>query len=158
MTGFPFRRFARVLAPLAVAASSCAAASAETMHANYRVSLIGLPIGAAVADGSVAENHYKVDLHVKLTGLAAIISNLRMALESSGSVQGGVLSPTGYATIASNSKETRTLRMAMSDHAVRQVEVSPYWDDSANPERVPLTEAHKRDIIDPLSAFIMPVP
>ena len=128
------------------------------MHANYRVSLIGLPIGAAVADGAVADNHYKVDLHVRLTGLAALVSNLRMALASSGAYQGGAILPSGYATIASNSKETRTLRMAMSEGTVRQVETSPYWDDSHNPERVQLTDAHKRDIIDPLSAFIMPVP
>jgi hypothetical protein len=48
--------------------------------------------------------------------------------------------------------------MAMSEGTVRQVEYSPFWDDSHNPERVQLTDAHKRDIIDPLSAFIMPVP
>jgi hypothetical protein len=135
-----------------------AEARAETMHANYRVSLIGLPIGVAVADGAVGDNRYKVDLHVRLTGLAAIVSSLRMALASSGAYQGGAISPAGYATVASNSKETRTLRMAMSEGAVRQVESSPAWDDSRNPERVPLTEAHKRDIIDPLSAFVMPVP
>jgi hypothetical protein len=128
------------------------------MHANYRVSLIGLPIGAATADGAVADSHYKVSLRVRLTGLAALVSNLKMALESSGAYQGGAISPAGYATIASNSKETRTLRMAMSDKAVRQIEISPFWDDSANPERIPVTEAHKRDVIDPLSAFVMPVP
>jgi len=161
MTGFSFRRTALAAAALAagaLAALAPAGARAETMHANYRVSLIGLPIGAAVADGAVADNHYKVDLHVRLTGLAALVSNLRMALASSGAYQGGAILPSGYATIASNSKETRTLRMAMSEGTVRQVETSPYWDDSHNPERVQLTDAHKRDIIDPLSAFIMPVP
>jgi hypothetical protein len=156
MTGFSFRRSALVAGVLAAAAPACA--GAETMRANYHVSLIGLPIGVAVADGAVADSHYKVDLHVKLTGLASLVSNLRMALVSSGAYQGGALSPSGYATIASNARETRTLRMAMSEGAVRQIEISPFWDDSKNPERVPLTEANKHDVIDPLSAFIMPVP
>lgn len=154
MQGFASRSFALAVAALAV----CAPARAETMRANYRVSLIGVPIGVAVANASVAESHYKVALNVRLTGVAAWISNLRMALASSGDYQTGALSPSGYATIASNSRETRTLRMAMSAGAVRQIQYSPPWDDSANPERVPLTEASKRDIIDPLSAFIMPVP
>jgi hypothetical protein len=158
MKRMPIRGLALVAAMASAAAPVCAGARAETMHANYRVSLIGLPLGAAIADGSVGESQYKVTLRVKLTGLAALVSNLKMALESSGAYQGGAISPAGYATIASNSKETRTLRMAMSENTVRQVEISPWWDDSANPERVPLTDAHKRDVIDPLSAFIMPVP
>ncbi|WP_298424207.1 DUF3108 domain-containing protein [Rhodoblastus sp.] len=157
MKGFASRSFALVAGALAVAAPA-GAARAENMHANYRVSLIGVPIGVAIASASVAESHYKVALNVRLTGVAAMISNLRMALASSGDYQRGAISPAGYATIASNSRETRTLRMAMSEGAVRQVQYSPPWDDSRNPERVPLTEASKRDIIDPLSAFIMPVP
>jgi hypothetical protein len=89
MTGFPTRRIAFVAGALAALAPACA--GAENMHANYRVSLIGLPIGVAVADGAVADNHYKVDLHVRLTGLAALVSNLRMALVSSGAYQGGAI-------------------------------------------------------------------
>jgi len=158
MTGYSLRRFALLAGALAACGATGAPACAESMHANYRVSLIGLPLGAAIADGAVGDSQYKVTLRVKLTGLAALVSNLKMALESSGAYHGGAISPAGYATIASNSKETRTLRMAMSENTVRQIEISPYWDDSANPERVPLTDAHKRDVIDPLSAFIMPVP
>ncbi|HUO54314.1 MAG TPA: DUF3108 domain-containing protein [Rhodoblastus sp.] len=158
MKGIPPRCFALFLGALAASASAAGAAEAENMRADYRVSLIGVPIGVAVANASVAQSHYKVALNVKLTGVAAWISNLRMALASSGDVGPSGLSPSGYATIASNSRETRTLRMAMSDRSVRQVQYSPAWDDSRNPERVPLTEADKRDIIDPLSAFIMPAP
>lgn len=135
-----------------------APARAETMTADYRVSLIGVPIGLAVARAQVADNAYKMALNVKLTGVAALVSNLRMTLESSGGVASGAVAPQGYATIASNSQETRTLRMAIEDGAVRDVEYSPPWFDQANPERVPLTPAHKRDVIDPLSAFLMPVP
>ncbi len=91
------------------------------MHADYRVSLIGVPIGVATANVSVAESRYKVVLNVRLTGVAAWISKLRMALASSGNYAGGALSPSGYATIASNSRETRTLRMAMREGAVREI-------------------------------------
>jgi hypothetical protein len=131
---------------------------AETMHANYRVSLIGLPIGVAVANSSIDTKSYKVDLNVRLTGLAALVSNLKMALASSGSYEQGAIAPFTYATTASNARETRTLRMALNAGTVRQVQYSPYWDGDKGPERVPLTERDKRDIVDPLSAFILPVP
>ncbi len=143
---------------LLAAVLACGGAEAETVRANYRVSLIGLPIGVAVANSSLEASRYKVDLNVRLTGLAALVSNLKMALASSGGVQEGAIAPTAYATTASNSRETRTLRMAMTGGTVRQVQYYPEWNDDNNPERVPLTEAHKHDILDPLSAFILPVP
>jgi hypothetical protein len=142
----------------ALVAFSTGHARAENMHANYHVSLIGLPIGIAVANSSVEASHYKVDLNVRLTGVATLVSNLKMALASSGGYEQGVISPNAYATTASNSRETRTLRMALSGGAVRQVQYSPQWFEDRSPEHVPLTEDNKRNILDPLSAFIMPVP
>ncbi len=142
----------------ALAAATACGAHAETMRATYHVSLIGLPVGIAVANSSVEGRSYKVDLSVRLTGLAALVSNLKMALASSGSLGDGAIAPTAYATTASNAHETRTLRMALNAGTVRQVQYSPYWDGDKVPERVPLTEEHKRDIVDPLSAFILPVP
>jgi hypothetical protein len=153
-----FRSFAVFAGIVMASPTLCSAARAESMRANYRVSLIGVPIGVAVANGAVTDNHYKVDLNVRLTGIASLVSNLRMAIASSGAYQAGAISPAGYATIASNSHETRTLRMAMSEGAVRQIQVSPPWYDEKNPERVPVSDADKRDIIDPLSAFMMTVP
>jgi hypothetical protein len=135
-----------------------AAAQAENMRASYRVSLVGLPIGVAVASSSVEASHYKIDLNVRLTGVAALVSSLKMALASSGDVQDGTIAPNAYATTASNNRETRTLRMALRDGDVRAVQYAPHWDEDVGPEHVPLTPEHKRDILDPLSAFIMPVP
>ncbi len=145
-------------ATLAACAPLAGAAAAETMHADYRVWLIGVPIGVATANVSVAESRYKMALNVRLTGVAAWISHLRMALASSGNYQSGALTPSGYATIASNSRETRTLRMALNGGAVREIQYSPPWYDQNSPDRVPLTDASKRNVIDPLSAFLMPAP
>ncbi|MBB4196953.1 hypothetical protein GGD83_000730 [Rhodoblastus sphagnicola] len=133
-------------------------AHAENVRAHYRVSLIGLPIGAADATSSIDEKHYRVDLSVKLTGVASLISNLRMALASTGAIEGGAPTPMTYATTASNSRETRTLRMALASGTVRQVQYSPFWEEDKDPDHVPLTDAHRRGILDPLSAFLMPVP
>ncbi len=100
-------------------------ARAETMHASYRVSLIGLPIGIAVAYSSIVEKNYKVDLNVRLTGLAALVSNLKMALASSGTYAEGAIAPFAYATTASNSRETRTLRMALTPARCGRCNIPP---------------------------------
>jgi hypothetical protein len=38
------------------------------------------------------------------------------------------------------------------------VQYSPFWQEDKSPDHVPLTDAHRRDILDPLSAFLLPIP
>ncbi len=95
------------------------------MRASYRVSLIGLPIGIAVASSSVENAHYKVTLNVRLTGIAARCPISTWLWPRPAIMSEGAIAPSAYATTASNSRETRTLRMALNAGTVRQVHDSP---------------------------------
>ena len=77
------RRLAATLLCTGFAASP---AAAETLDARYAVSLLGLKIGDLYANGSLQPQAYRMDLSARLTGLAAMVSSVRMALESTGSV------------------------------------------------------------------------
>ena len=137
-----------VLAPIA---------SAETLRAHYSVTLMGLHIGELSADGNMQPQAYHMGLNAHLTGLAAMVSSVQMALVSSGAVnKRGMVAPSSYATSAVNSETTRTLRMALNAGTVKAVEISP--EPEWRGERVPVTEANKRNVLDPTSALIMPVP
>ncbi len=140
---------------LALAAAS-APAGAEVVRARYSVSLIGLRIGEAEAMGAIERAAYRIGMEARLTGIAAWLAHVRMALASSGEIRRGVVLPTAYATTSANSQETRTLRMALDAGTVKQVEISPPFDDKSG--RVPVTAADRRDILDPMSALIMAVP
>lgn len=131
-------------------------ANADVVRARYTVSLIGLHIGDAAAIGSFDAVNYRIDFNAKLTGVAALVANVKMALSSSGSLRKGMIAPSSYATTASNSHETRTVRMSLNGGSVKAVEISPPFEDKEG--RVPVTEAHKRNILDPTSALIMAVP
>ncbi len=131
-------------------------ASAEIVRARYSVNLVGLHIGDAVAFGALDSAKYRIDFNAKLTGVAAMVSDVRMALTSAGSMRGGVIAPASYATTTGNSRETRTVRMSLASGAVKALDISPPWDDKEG--RVPVTEANKRNVLDPTSAFIMAVP
>ena len=132
-------------------------AGADTLRAHYSVTLLGLRIGDLYADGSLQPQNYRMDLNARLTGLAAMVSNVKMALASSGAMtKKGAVAPSSYATSAENSNETRTLRMALAAGTVKGIEISPPIEFRG--DRVPVTEANKRNILDPTSALIMPVP
>ena len=157
-SNFSYRRAFLVLAG-AGAGLAClltATAQAEVVRARYSVTFAGLRIGDAVATGNLEPTNYKVDVTARLTGLAAMVAKVRMALVSSGSIRRGVVAPAAYATTAANSHETRTVRMALAGGTVKALDVSPPFEDTEG--RVPVTEALKRNILDPTSALIMAVP
>ncbi len=136
--------------------SASASAEADIVKARYSVSLVGLHIGEASAIGLLQPDGYKIDLNAQLSGLAAMVSRLQMALASSGSIHKGTVLPATYATTSANSYETRTIRMALHSGAVTAVDITPPFEDKEG--RVPVTEALKRNILDPTSALIMAVP
>ena len=131
-------------------------AQAEALHARYGVSLLGLPLGKASLDGEVAGQTYKIAINARLTGIASLVSSSKGAAVASGAFLRGLIVPAAYANTSANATQTRTVRVAMSGGSVKGVDISPPIDPS--PERVPLTDAHTRNIVDPLSAMIMPVP
>ena len=142
------------LAAAAVVAASPAAA--ESVLAQYSVRLIGLPLGTATLASRIEPASYQVEANARLSGVATLVSNSRGAATASGVLSQGKVAPNAYATTSSNSKMTRTVRIGMVAGNVRASEITPPFDEG--PGRVPLSENHKRSIIDPLSALVMPVP
>jgi len=148
--------FAALTCLFAGMSSTSASAQADVVKARYSVSLVGLHIGEVSATGLLQPDGYKIDLNAQLSGLAAMVSRLQMALASSGSIHRGTVLPAAYATTSANSYETRTIRMALHSGAVTAVDITPPFEDKEG--RVPVTEALKRNILDPTSALIMAVP
>ncbi|HLH12273.1 MAG TPA: DUF3108 domain-containing protein [Methylovirgula sp.] len=131
-------------------------ADAEVVKARYSVSLIGLRIGEANAIGAIQHAAYRIGLDAKLTGIAAWLAHVKMALQSSGHIRKGVVLPSAYATTSANSEQVRTVRMALDAGTVKAVEITPPFEDREG--RVPVTAANKRNVLDPMSALIMAVP
>jgi hypothetical protein len=136
-------------------ASSAQPAAAASLDAKYEVSLLGLSLGTAHLSGGINGASYKIDVVAKLTGLVGSFTGGRGSGAATGNVSGGRLSPTTFAVTSASSSESRTVRMALDGNAVQAVAVEPPVD--SKPDRVPLTDSHKRNVVDPLSAFLMPV-
>jgi hypothetical protein len=139
-----------------VLGTRAAPARADEFKARYTVSLIGFHIGEAAAAGSVGPTNYRIDLSAKLTGIAAMVADVKLALAATGSLRRGGPAPSTYATTSANSIGSRTVRMSLDSGNVKAVEIFPPFEDKEG--RIPVTEANKRNIVDPTSALIMPVP
>src|ERR1700734_3961314 len=131
-------------------------ARADVLHATYRVSLIGLPIGSVNLNADLTPTSYSIQGDAKLTGLARLLNNARGASAGNGAIVQGHVSPAAFATIAASSNMTRTIRMALAGNAVTGVDISPPYED--RPDRGPLGPGDEKGVVDPVGAVIIPAP
>ena len=153
------QKFSKAVLPV-VLSSLCflaiAPAAAESLVAHYSVKLIGLSLGTASLATNVDGASYRVEANAKLSGVASMVSNSKGAATATGAITAVKVVPNSYATTSANSRMTRTIRIGMVSGNVKVAEITPPFEEG--PGRIPLTEAHKVGIADPLSALVMPVP
>ena len=156
-SGLATRRGAAVPLALAFAGASllAAPARAEQFFVRYAISLLGVSLGVGTLSGKVDASSYTLEATAKLSGVASIVSNAKGAATASGLFLQGRVAPNGFATTSTNSQATRTIRIAMHAGDVRASEISPPFESP--PDRIPITEAQKRGVVDPLSGMLMPV-
>lgn len=151
------RRSKNLLPLLALALGGTAVAlpcGAETLKIAYGISLVGLPLGSADLSTTVDGSKYKVEVGAKLTGLAGLLVGGKGAATSSGAVPGSQPQPSNFAVTSRSGKEERTVRMGLNGGNVAALDIEPPLEEKA--DRVPLREAHKRGVVDPVSALLMP--
>jgi hypothetical protein len=148
-----WRRLGLTVAAIAAGVGSLGA-HADVLHATYRVSLIGLPIGAANLNADLSPTTYSIRADAKLTGLARMFANAQGASTGDGTIVEGHVSPATFATIAASSNMIRTIRMALAGNAVKGVDIAPPFEEK--PDRVPLGPHDEQNVVDPIGAVVFP--
>jgi hypothetical protein len=138
----------------AIALTNPILAQAENLDMRYRISLAGLSLGTANMSGVVASNKYQLNIAAKLQGLVGLVLSGSGAAQGSGTIVGGKPSSNGYALTANNSSMTRTIQMSIANMSVGEVAVTPPFEE--HPDRVPLSAATKKGVVDPIGALVMP--
>lgn len=131
-------------------------ASAETrLRARYALTLAGFDIGTATMQTGVDKARYDVNLSVRMSGIVKFFTNGKGAATSRGAYQDARVLPSAYALNTRANDKGEVVRFALAGGAVRQLSVEP----PPKPRRdiVQVTDADKKNVVDPLSALVMPV-
>ena len=145
-------RFPALLAAAALLAAP--AARAAQLSVEYGITLEGLALGRAGLEASIDDARYDMKVSGLLTGLAGAISGgLTASATARGNVAGNRLASTGFSATGRTGSGERTVQIGVAGGNVTEVEINPPFLD--NPERVPLREADKRGIVDPLSGTVL---
>jgi hypothetical protein len=136
-------------------AGSASIAAAEPLNARYDILVGGLVVGKASISGEVGAKSYALSLNASMTGLIGAVTGGKGSASSTGRFSGGKAVSNGYALRASNGSQSRTVRIPIAAGNAQRPVVDPPF--VASPERAPLADQHRRGVVDPLSALLMPV-
>jgi Protein of unknown function (DUF3108) len=142
--------FALVLAPAIVSADET-----TTFKATYTIS-----IGAAVVGHATAESRFTGDTYVAAIsgstgGLSRLISDASAHLSGSGHILGQSVRPSSFKLETVEGDFGTYVRMAMAGGRITNLVAVPSLAAAA--DRVPVTPSHKTGVVDPLSAFLVPI-
>ncbi|MFI5012253.1 MAG: DUF3108 domain-containing protein [Hyphomicrobiales bacterium] len=152
----PRGRVAAFLAAGAICTIFSLQAHADGLKAAYAITLAGLAVGDASLSLSSTATNYHASLAMRLSGVAGLLTGARGAAVSAGSIIGGRPTPFSYAITTTNGHASRTVRITLRSGTVAAVEVKPPVDIAD--DRVPVTAANKINVMDPISALVMPAP
>jgi len=156
MPRFARRRAIGLFATAVVLLAAHGEARSEGLSAAYAITLAGLSVGDASLTLASTAATYRAKLAMRLSGIAGLLTGARGAAEATGSLAGARPTPVSYAITTTNGHAVRTVRMVLQGGTVAGLEVKPPVD--AFDDRVPVTEANKIDVLDPISALVMPAP
>jgi hypothetical protein len=126
------------------------------LDARYTVTLAGLPIGRGAWVIDIGEDSFTASASGATSGLLQVFASGHGQSASRGSVVSGQPLPASYASHIVTDQKTDDVRMAISSGTVKESRVDP--PTVTGPDRVPVTEAHRRGIADPMTASLMRVP
>jgi hypothetical protein len=137
------------------AGSGCAQAQGR-LEARYEATLGGLPLGQGRWQIDVKDDQYTAAVSGATSGILQVIASGQGTSAARGTISGGQPVPTTYASSLITGKKFDEVRILMSGGGVKEFMAEP--PALPNPNRVPLTEAHRRNVVDPMTATLLRAP
>jgi hypothetical protein len=137
----------------AVPRPACAAGKLE---AHYRVTLAGIQIGKGTWVVEINDTHYSAATSGVTTGLMRVLTKGEGTSAVRGTLRDGQPASAIYASTIISRKKTDEVRVTINDGNVKDFKADPPPDKVG--ERLPITEAQRHGVLDPLTASLMRTP
>ncbi|HWP27422.1 MAG TPA: DUF3108 domain-containing protein [Xanthobacteraceae bacterium] len=146
-----------MLALIAISVAGPCAAQAQTLlNAEYLVTLSGIPIGKGRVTVDISDDRYSMTASGATAGLMRLFSSGHGSATVRGTMSGGTPATAQFSARITSSKKTEEYRLTISGGEVTEFSVTPPLPPQ--PDRVPLSDAHRRGVNDPMSATLIRVP
>jgi len=151
---FRFRLAAALSVPVLLVAAEATAQA--RLDASYEVSLAGLTIGKGTWVIEIGDDQFSATVVGGSSGLLRAVATGQGSGGSQGRVVKGQLQPASYTATIQSSNKTETIRIALAGGNIKDFSIDP--EPPEDPNRIPVTDAHKRGVSDPMTASLVRVP
>jgi len=152
--GLVFKLCAGVLLALALAPQ--AASAQGRMDAHYEATLAGIPVGKGAWTIEIGDDTFSASAQGGTSGLMKAFSGGTGSGASQGRVVNGALVATAYTATTTTQKKSETIRLLLAGGNVKEFSIDPV--PPVDPDRVVVTEAHRKGVLDPMTGSMLRVP
>ena len=138
------------------AAPPHAALAQGRLDAKYEATLAGIPVGKGAWTIEISDDQFSASAFGGTAGLLKAFTAGSGTGAAQGRVVNGALVSTNYNATIGTSKYTQAIRMVLANGTVKESAIEP--EPPVDPDRIPVTETHRRNVLDPMTGSILRVP
>jgi hypothetical protein len=143
------------LALLWLAAPQAAFAQGR-LDARYEVTLAGIPVGKGAWTIEIADDQFSAAASGGTAGLLKAFSGGSGTSQSQGRIVNGALVPQAYLATTVTQKKSESIQMALVNGYVKEFAIDP--EPPVDADRIPVTDAHRHGVFDPMTGSMLRVP
>lgn len=122
------------------------------LEAEYTASLAGIPIGHGNWVVQISDDEYTAAASGSTTGIVRFFTGARGTGAAHGLVHGGQPVPTSYGATITYDRKVDDVHMALVGGNVTEYMAEPPLPPA--PDRIPVTEADRRGVLDPMTSML----
>jgi hypothetical protein len=139
-----------------LSAAAPPASAQGKLEARYEATLAGIPVGKGAWTIDIADDAFSASASGGTTGLLKAFAGGSGTGAAVGRVVAGALVSTNYSATTTTSKKSEAVHMVLSAGTVREYGIEP--EPPVDPDRIPVTDAHRRGVYDPMTGSMLRVP
>jgi hypothetical protein len=145
---------ATALAILIAGSLGQAARADGRLDARYKVSVAGIAIGKSDINIVIGGTGYTGSASGRASGVLRVLVSGEGSVSTRGMIVDGRLVPASFTSSTTRDDEKAEVKMTLDGGAVKDLTAQT---NTTGEERVPVTEEHRKGIIDPLTALLVQV-
>jgi hypothetical protein len=126
------------------------------LDARYEATLAGIPVGKGAWNIEIADDSFSAAASGGTSGLLKAFSGGSGTGAAQGRVVAGSLVSTNYQASTTTAKKTEAIRMVLTSGYIKEFAIEP--QPPVDADRLPITDAHRRGVYDPMTGSMLRVP
>jgi hypothetical protein len=126
------------------------------LDAQYEATLAGVPIGRGTWAIEIGDDTYAAAAQGGTAGLLKAFAQGSGSGAAQGRIVNGALVANAYQASTTTGKKSERIHITLQNGNVKEFGIEP--EPPVDPDRVPVTDAHKRGVFDPMTASLLRVP